>query len=228
MIAGVDLSHIDTWLFDLDNTLYPPEVGYLKLVEAKILAYFERLTGLPSAEAWALQKRYLDQHGTATAGLIEHHGVDPHHFMADVHDVPLDTLHPDPALRRALVRLPGRRLVFTNGSAWHAERVLKRLELDDLFEAVFHAEAADMIAKPDPRAFAALIAAHAITPKTTAFFEDRAVNLKPAFALGMTTILVGPEAVQDGAAGSTDAFVQHRTATLAPFLDAARVKEPVP
>jgi putative hydrolase of the HAD superfamily len=140
--------------------------------------------------------------------------------MAYVHDVPLDTLHPDSALRAALARLPGRRLVFTNGSAWHAERVLEKLEIADLFDEVFHAEASNLIPKPDPRAFDALIAAHAVTPATTAFFEDRAVNLAPAAKLGMTTILVGPEA-----ATSTDAFVRHRTATLAPFLDAARVKE---
>ncbi len=220
---GADLTHIDTWLFDLDDTLYPPEIGYLRLIEAKIRAYFIRLTGLPSDEAWALQKRYLDQHGTATAGLVLHHGADPHAFMADVHDVPLDSLSPDPSLRAAIARLPGRKLVFTNGSAWHAERVLKHLNLADLFEGVFHAEAADLIAKPDPRAFAALIRAHAVVPATTAFFEDRAVNLAPAALLGMTTILVGPQA-----ASSTDAFVQHRTPTLAPFLDAARVKEPVP
>ena len=222
-MRGADLTHIDTWLFDLDNTLYPPEVGYLKLVEAKILAYFERLTGLPSDEAWALQKKYLNDYGTAVPGLIEHHDVNPHDFMAYVHDVPLDTLTPDPALRRALARLPGRKLVFTNGSAWHAERVLEKLSLADLFAGVFHAEASNLIPKPDQRAFDALIAAHAVTPKTTAFFEDRAVNLEPAARLGMTTILVGPEA-----AASTDAFVQHRTPTLAPFLDTARVKEPVP
>jgi putative hydrolase of the HAD superfamily len=220
-MRGADLTLIDTWLFDLDNTLYPPEVGYLKLVEAKILAYFERLTGLPSDEAWALQKKYLNDYGAAARGLVEHHGVDPYDFMADVHDVPLDTLQPDPALRRAIARLPGRRIVFTNGSAWHADRVLKRLNLADLFDGVFHAEASDLIPKPDPRAFEALIAAHAISPSTTAFFEDRAVNLEPAAALGMTTILVGPQA-----ATSTAPFVQHKTPTLAPFLDAARVKEP--
>jgi putative hydrolase of the HAD superfamily len=221
-MRGADLSAIDTWLFDLDDTLYPPEVGYLKLVEAKILAFFQRLTGLPSDEAWALQKKYLNDYGTAVPGLIQFHGVDPHAFMRDVHDVPLDTLTPDPALRQALARLPGRRLVFTNGSAWHAERVLTKLNLVDLFDDVFHAEASNLIPKPDPRAFDALIAAHAITPKTTAFFEDRAVNLAPAAKLGMTTILVGPHA-----ATSTDAFVQHRTATLAPFLNAARVRESV-
>ena len=147
---SADLRHIDTWLFDLDDTLYPPEVGYLKLVEAKILAYFVRLTGLPPDQAWALQKKYLNDYGTAVPGLVQHHGVDPHDFMADVHDVPTDSLTPDPALRRAIARLPGRKLVFTNGSAWHAERVLKKLNLADLFDEVFHAEASNLIPKPDP------------------------------------------------------------------------------
>ncbi len=217
---SADLRHIDTWLFDLDNTLYPPETGYLKLIEARILAYFMRLTGLPANEAWALQKRYLEEGGTATAGLVAHHDADPHAFMAEVHDVPLDSLTPDPALRTALERLPGQRLVFTNGSAWHAERVLERLGIADQFNDVFHTEAAGLIAKPDPRAFDALLKAHDIAPRTTAFFEDRAVNLAPAAALGMTTVLVGAHA-----AASTEAFVHHRTAALAPFLMAARTQE---
>jgi putative hydrolase of the HAD superfamily len=218
-----DLTAIDTWLFDLDHTLYPPSVPILRLVEARIRDYMVRLTGLPADEAWALQKRYLDDYGGAVAGLVRHHGVDPHAFLADVHDVSVDSLSPDPELRQALIRLPGRRLIFTNGSARHAERVLARLGVDDVFEGVFHTEAAGLIMKPDPRAFDALIAAHAITPATTAFFEDRAVNLEPAARLGMTTILVGPDA-----AASTDAFVQHRTAALASFLNAARVKELTP
>jgi len=221
--AGGDLTHIDTWLFDLDNTLYPPEAGVLVLVEQRILAYFMRLTGLPSDEAWALQRRYLDAHGSAVPGLVAHHNVDPHDFLADVHEVPLGALHPDPALRRALARLPGRRLVFTNGSARHAARVLDKLGIADLMDEVFHAEAAGLITKPDPRAFAALIAVHAVTPKTTAFFDDRAVNLKPAAALGMTTVLVGAHAQ-----ASTDDFVHFRTPALAPFLDAAQVKESTP
>jgi putative hydrolase of the HAD superfamily len=218
--TGADLRGVDTWLFDLDNTLYPAEAGVLALVEARILDYFVDLTGLSAADAWSLQKRYLNEHGSAVPGLIEHHQVDPHAFLADVHDVPLDALEPDEALRRALTRLPGRRLVFTNGSARHAERVLDKLGVADAFDEVFHAEAANLVAKPDPRAFEALIRTHKVTPQTTAFFEDRAVNLRPAAALGMTTVLVGPHA-----AASTEAFVQHRTAALAPFLNAARVKE---
>jgi len=218
----VDLTYIDTWLFDLDNTLYPPSSGYILAIEGRIRDYFVRLTGLPPDEAWGVQKRYLEEHGSALPGLIEHHDADPHDFLRDVHDVPLDLLTPDPELRTALQRLPGRRLVFTNGSQWHAERVLERLGIADLFDEVFHTEAAGMIAKPDPRAFDALIAAHAVTPATTAFFEDRAVNLAPAAALGMTTVLVG-----EHAPASTEPFVRHRTAALTDFLNTALVKDPV-
>ena len=219
-MSSADLTHVDTWLFDLDNTLYPPSTGYILAIEARIRDYFVRLTGLPPDEAWAVQKQYLDEHGSAVPGLIEHHDADPHEFLRDVHDVPLDLLTPDPVLRRALTGLPGRRLVFTNGSQWHAERVLAHLGIADQFDEVFHTEAAGLIAKPDPRAFDALIRAHAVTPRTTAFFEDRAVNLEPAAALGMTTILVG-----EHAAASTEAFVQHRTASLTDFLNAAKVKD---
>ena len=219
--AAPDLSGVDTWLFDLDNTLYPHDVGVLARVEARILEYFVRLTGLPAAEAWALQTRYFDAHGSAVPGLVIHHDVDPHDFLSFAHDVHLDDLVPDARLRDALQRLPGRRLVFTNGSARHAERVLEKLGLADLFEDVFHAEAADLVAKPDPRAFERLIRRHDVRPHDTAFFEDRAVNLRPAARLGMTTVLVGPEAE-----ASTDAFVHHRTGDLARFLLSARLREP--
>ena len=215
-----DLTHIDTWLFDLDNTLYPPSSGYLLAIEERIKQYFMRLTGLPAEEAWAVQKRYLEEGGSAVPGLIANHNADPHEFLRDVHDVPLDLLAPDLELQHAIARLPGRRLVFTNGSEWHAMRVLERLEFADLFDEVFHTEAAGLIAKPDPRAFDALIAAHAVVPATTAFFEDRAVNLKPAAALGMTTVLVGDHAFDSDA--STEPFVQHRTRSLTEFLNTAR------
>ena len=218
-----DLTHIDTWLFDLDHTLYPPTAPVLRLVEDRIRDYMTDLTGLPSDEAWALQKRYLDEYGGAVAGLVKHHDVDPHAFLAFVHDVSLESLSPEPALQAALARLPGRRLVFTNGSQAHAERVLEALALTALIDDVFHTEAAGMIMKPDPRAFAALIAAHAVTPTTTCFFEDRVDNLRPAAALGMTTVLVG-----ENAQASTARFVDHRTAALAGFLTSARVRDAYP
>jgi putative hydrolase of the HAD superfamily len=215
-----DLREIDTWIFDLDNTLYPSGTEFVALIEGRMTAYVQQATGLPEAEARALQKKYLHEHGTTLAGLMALHGVDPHDFLREVHDVSMDSLTPDPALARALRRLPGRRLVFTNGSAWHADRVLKRLGLDGLFEAVFHLEAADMTPKPAPATYEALIAAHGVRPQASAFFEDSAHNLEPAARLGMTTVLVGPHA-----AGHPADFVHYRTDVLAPFLQAAQVKE---
>ena len=123
-------------------------------------------------------------------------------------------------LRAALARLPGRRLVFTNGDAGHAERVLAKLGIDDLFEATFHIASADYIPKPAPRTFARMTAAHDVDPTRAAFFEDSAKNLGPAAAIGMTTVLVGPHAETADAP-----FVHYRTRHLAPFLAAARVRE---
>jgi putative hydrolase of the HAD superfamily len=215
-----DLRQIDVWLFDLDNTLYPLETDFMRLIEARMTAFVARELALPRDAAWALQKRYLHEHGTTLAGLMANHGVDPERFLDEVHDVSLDALTPDADLRAGLERLPGRRLVFTNGDARHADRVLERLALADAFEAVFHIAAADYVPKPDPKTFARMIQAHAVDPRRACFFEDSEKNLAPAAALGMTTVLVGAHA-----AASSAAFVHFRTGALAPFLLSARVKE---
>lgn len=217
---SADLRHVETWIFDLDNTLYPPECEFMALIDERMTAFVMRETGMAHAEARALQRRYLDEHGTTLAGLVAHHGVDPHVFMDEVHDVSLDRLQTDPELEQGLSRLPGRRLVFTNGSSSHAERVLERLGVRRLFEAVFHLEAADFTPKPRPAAYHALIGAHAVEPASSAFFEDSERNLAPAAELGITTVLVGPHA-----AASQAPFVRHRTPRLPPFLLGARLKE---
>ena len=220
MTAAPDLTHIDTWLFDLDNTLYPPEAEFMSLIEGRMTRFVARETGLPRDEAYALQKKYLHEHGTTLAGLMANHGVNPEAFLDEVHDVSMASLKPDAELRAAIEALPGRRLVFTNGDKRHAERVLAKLELDDLFEATFHIALADYIPKPHPQTFARMIAAHDIDPKRTAFFEDSARNLPPAYDLGMTTVLVGP-----AAAAPAPAYVHHRTTHLAAFLRQARTQE---
>jgi len=218
--VSADLTNISVWLFDLDNTLYPVEAEFMGLIEKRMTAFVARQTGLPPDQAYALQKKYLHEHGTTLAGLMAEHGVEPQAFLDEVHDVSLDGLTPDPALHAALGRLPGRRLVFTNGDARHAERVLDKLALTDRFEAVFHIGDALYLPKPHPDTFTRMIAAHDVDPKVAAFFEDSEKNLTPAAALGMTTVLVGPHA-----AASTAPFVHYRTRHLAPFLAAARVKE---
>ena len=169
---SADLTHIDTWLFDLDNTLYPPESELMSLIADRMTRFVARETGLPRDEAFALQKKYLHEHGTTLAGLMAHHGVDPEAFLNEVHDVSMAGLRPDPELRAAIAALPGRRLVFTNGDKAHADRVLAALKLDDLFEAIFHIALADYIPKPHPQTFARMIQAHDVDPARAAFFED--------------------------------------------------------
>jgi putative hydrolase of the HAD superfamily len=219
-VSDPDFTHIDVWLFDLDNTLYPAESQFMGLVEVRMTEFVERLTGLPYDEARALQKKYLVENGTTLAGLMANHGVSPHDFMDYVHDVPLDRLAPDTALHAGLARLPGRRLVFTNGSEKHARRVLDRLQLSHFFEDIFHLESAAFVPKPNRSTYDAMLSAHGVDPKRTAFFEDSERNLRPAAELGMTTVLVGPRAHSNEAD-----FVQYRTAELAPFLNSIRVRK---
>jgi len=215
-----DLRHVETWLFDLDNTLYSPDSGFMAQIEARMTTFVADVTGLPGPQAYALQKRYLAEHGLTLLGLMAEHGVDPDAFHALFHDISLETLAHDPELLAALRRLPGRRLIFTNADDVHARRVLEHLGLTEVFEDVFHIASFDYAPKPDPAPFGRIIAEHGVAPAATAFFEDSERNLEPAAALGMTTVLVGPHAAE-----STAPFVNHRARRLAPFLAAAHVKE---
>ena len=220
LLTPPDLTHVDTWLFDLDNTLYPAESGFMGEIERRMTAYVQKVTGLDRDDAYRLQKQYLAQYGLTLGGLIAHHGVDPADFHALFHDMSLEALAHDADLVAALARLPGRRLIFTNADDVHARRVMARLGLDHLFDDVFHIGSADYIPKPDPRTFEMMNAAHDIAPASTAFFEDREDNLAPAHDLGMTTVLVGAHAP-----ASTANFVRYRTEKLAPFLARARLKD---
>jgi putative hydrolase of the HAD superfamily len=219
-MSGADLRHVTTWLFDLDNTLYPVESGFMREIEGRMTAYVQRVTGLARDEAYRLQKAYLAEHGLTLTGLIRHHGVDPKDFHKIFHDMSLDALAHDPELVAAIARLPGRRLIFTNADEIHAERVLDRLGLSHLFSDVFHIGLADYVPKPNPETFARIGAAHAIAPAETAFFEDSERNLAPAAELGMTTVLVGPHAPASAAP-----YITYKTEKLAPFLKDAHVRE---
>jgi putative hydrolase of the HAD superfamily len=219
-MIGANLTDIDTWLFDLDHTLYPSDNPLMAMVDERMNAYIERVTGLEPGPARALRNQYYLQHGTTLNGLIVEHGIDPHHFLADVQDVSVEGVIADPALRSGLQRLPGRRLVFTNAGQRYAERVLDKLGIADLFEDVFHIEAANFVPKPKPETFAAIIARHAITPARACFFEDLPRNLKPAAEIGMTTVLVGPDALEN-----RDSFVHHRATDLPAFLASAQIRD---
>jgi putative hydrolase of the HAD superfamily len=215
-----DLRHVDTWLFDLDNTLYPADSGFMGQIERRMTDYVERLTGLPRDEAYKLQKKYLADYGLTLGGLVAHHNVDPGEFHAIFDHLPLEMLAQNPRLTAAIARLPGRRLIFTNANDVHAHRVLAHLGLADLFDDVFHIALAAYVPKPSRQAFEAMDAAHGITPARTAFFEDSERNLEPAAELGMTTVLVGPNAP-----ASTASFIRYKTDNLASFLEDALLSE---
>jgi len=213
---GADLRHVRSWIFDLDDTLYPPERQILKRVSERIGQFMVRTTGLPLEEARALQKRYLMDHGAALGGLMKDYTIDPEVFLAEVHDVPLDDLAPDEGLRTGLERLKGPRYVFTNDSTRHGERVLEQLGISDLFDGLFAVEHARLVPKPHPDTFARMLEMFRVDAASAAFFEDTARNLEHAKELGMTTILVGPQAFEAEAP-----FVDHRAAALGPFLATA-------
>jgi putative hydrolase of the HAD superfamily len=210
------LARIDTWIFDLDNTLYPARANLFARIDARMTAFIARRLGLPEAEARLVQKDYFHRHGTTLTGLMADHGVDPHEFLAEVHDVEMDVLEEDAPLAAAIAQLPGRKLVFTNGDKPYALKVLDRLGLGDSFEAIHDIHAMRLVPKPHASAYAGLCAALDIEPTRAAFFEDMARNLAPAKAIGMTTVWIdngseqGPEPRRD--------FIDHIVHDLAPWL----------
>lgn len=214
ILSGRDLSGIRDWIFDMDDTLYPREQGVMALVQARINAFMIDAVGLPRDEARALQRQFLEEHGTTLAGLMANYAVDPDHFLRDVHDVPLDTLEPNPRLAMALKALPGRKFVMTNGARCHARRVLERIGISDVFDAVWCIEDMDLVPKPAPATFRRMLAQFGIDPHAAAFFEDTPRNLQPAKALGMTTVLIG-----DGHGRPTGDWIDITRPDLMTFLD---------
>ena len=184
------LAHIDAWIFDLDNSLYPHSCNLFELVDQRIGLYVQQLTGLDPVAARKVQKDYFHAHGTTLAGLMAEHEVDPHAFLGFVHDIEMDVLEENLPLAAAIAKLPGRKIVFTNADMPYAGRVLDRLGLGASFEAIHDIHAMDLIPKPQASAYAGLCAAFDLDPAESLFVEDMARNLKPAKAIGMTTVWV--------------------------------------
>jgi putative hydrolase of the HAD superfamily len=194
------------WLFDLDNTLYPPETGLFGAVDARINEFLAAHLGLDARAADVLRSRYHDQYGITLVGLMEEHGTEPHHYLDFVHHVPVgDYLLPDPGLRALVASLPGRRSIFTNGSRRHALSVLAALGLDGLFSEIFDIVALGFRPKPEPATYRAVLEQLEAAPARTILLDDLERNLAPARELGMRTVLVGargPSPDADFAIGS--------------------------
>lgn len=206
------LTDVSAWVFDLDNTLYPIATLYDEIGD-RMTAYIARTVGVDAAEALALRERYFHNYGATVCGLKAHHGVDPHDFLRDVHDVDYSVLAPDPELGALIARLPGRKIIFTNGGGGHAERALGRLGFAHLFERIFDIESTDLSPKPQRGAYAHVVAASGIDPRRAVLVEDTLKNLEPAHELGFTTVLVG--AVHPD---PRPAYVHHWAADVKAFL----------
>lgn len=185
-----ELTHIESWIFDLDNTLYPASADLFGLIDVRMGMYVQRLMGCSAEEAHSIQKNLFHEHGTTLSGLMRNHRIDPHEFLAFVHDVEMDALQEDRRLIEAVARLPGRKLVFTNGDANYANRVLAKLGLSKSFEAIHDIHACAYQPKPHASSYDSMTKALNVDPTTALFVEDMARNLKPAKAIGMTTVWV--------------------------------------
>ena len=223
-----DFSHVDTWVFDLDNTLYPYHLNLWQQIDGRIRQYVEEFLKVPPGEAFRIQKDYYRRYGTTMRGLMTEHGAKSADFLDFVHKIDHSPLVPDPALGAALAKLPGRKLILTNGTRKHADAVTQRLGVHGHFDDVFDIVAAELEPKPSARTYHRFLERHAVEPAKAAMFEDLARNLEVPAALGMATVLVVPKAGHEARreawelAGRDAAHVHHVTDDLTGFLGGLR------
>ena len=210
-MVKASFSHVETWVFDLDNTLYPPEAKLFELIEVRMTRFVMDSVGVDRAEADRLRRHYWQSYGTTLAGLMREHGVDPGPYLTDVHDIPMDRLAPDANLRARIAALPGRRIVYTNGCGPYAERVLEARGLAGLFDGIYGVEHAGFLPKPERAAFEAVFALDGVAPERAAMFEDDQRNLAAPHEMGMRTVHVAP-------ARHEAEHVHHHTDDLSDFL----------
>jgi len=184
---------IACWVFDLDNTLYPHHLNLWQQVDERIRDYIVDFLKVPHEQAFRIQKDYYRRYGTTMRGLMTEHGLKPDDYLEFVHKIDHSPLEPNPALGAALEKLPGRKLILTNGTRAHADAVMRRLEIHQHFEDVFDIAAANLNPKPLPQVYERFLQHHDVDPRQAAMFEDLARNLETPHALGMVTVLVVPE-----------------------------------
>ena len=221
-----DLTHITSWIFDLDNTLYPADVEFFDQIVKKMNLFVARFLKLEPEAALEIQKSYLTEYGTTLSGMMAMHDMDPKAFLKDVHDVDLGYLTPNPDLRHLIEQLPGRKFIYTNGSRGHAENVATYLNLFDLFDGHFGIEDGNYIPKPHKPPYETFLARFDIDPSCAIFFEDNLRNLQIPKEMGMRTVLVTsdadwshePEAARPASSDTQADFVDYVTHDLTHWL----------
>lgn len=204
-------AHVETWVFDLDNTLYPPSARLFDQIERKMTDWVMQRLSVGKTEADRLRRQYWQQHGTTLAGLMHEHGIEPTDYLDHVHDIDLTGLATDLQLATRIAALPGRRIIFTNADIRYAARVIEARGLTGLFDALYGVEETGFLPKPQAEAYRRVIAADGFDPARAAMFEDDARNLAVPHALGMRTVHISPDPVRA-------IHVHHHSEHLSDFL----------
>lgn len=191
-MSAADFSHVTDWVFDLDNTLYPPECDLFAQIDVKMCEFIMRALDVDENEARRVQKDFYVEHGTTLAGLMAVHGIEPGGFLAHVHDIDVSVVSPDEALGRAIADLPGRKIIFTNGSVGHARNVVARLGIGHVFDGIYDIVSTGYKPKPMRQAYESFVRESGIAPERAAMFEDIPRNLEIPHELGMKTVWVRP------------------------------------
>jgi putative hydrolase of the HAD superfamily len=207
--------HINTWVFDLDHTLYPPSARLFDQIEVKMTQYVMDALNVDHARADHLRQHYWATYGTTLTGLMREHDVDPAPYLTHVHDIDFSVLTPAPDLATKIKALNGRRIVYTNGCVPYAKNVLHARGLTGLFDAIYGVEDAGFLPKPEQQAFETIFEKDGIEPSTAAMFEDDPRNLMAPHAMGMRTVHVADDPV-------TASHIHHHTSDLTAFLGQLR------
>lgn len=214
-----NLDSIETWIFDLDNTLYPAKYDLFAQVSRRMGEYISQFLDIGFEAAHEVRRDFFLRHGTTLRGLMVEHDMDPAPFLDYVHDIDLSPIPPDASLETSLGALPGRKLIFTNGSFDHARRITTHMGIDHHFEQIFDIVASEFIPKPDPEPYQELVARYDVDPAAAVMVEDIARNLEPAAAMGMTTVWV-PGHEDWSSTGADQGYVDHIAPDLPAWLAA--------
>ena len=211
--------NINTWIFDLDNTLYAADSGIFQQVHRLMGEFISKNLNIDLTEAKKLQSKYYKQHGTTLRGMIDNHGTNPDHFLEEVHKLDYSIVGPNDLLNRELKKLKGRKIIYTNANKQHVINVLERIDLTNFFDEIFDIKMANYIPKPEIKPYEQIIDLFNINPKSSAMFDDIARNLVPAKKVGFTPVWIdaGYENFSDDIKSSKN-YLDYETRDLSLFL----------
>ena len=210
---------VNTWIFDLDNTLYSADSGIFQQVHQLMGEFISKNLSMDMSDAKKLQSKYYKQHGTTLRGLMDNHGIDPDHFLDEVHRLDYSIVGSNKILNEELYKLEGRKIIYTNANKKHVIDVLDRIDLTNFFDEIFDIKMANYIPKPELKPYEEIINLFSIKPESSAMFDDIAKNLVPAKKVNFTSVWIdaGYENFSDDIKASKE-YLDFSTRDLSLFL----------